>query len=197
MGAEAKVSKKRTWTFRIVLAVFPHLKKQLANFQLCPRRKTFFCPVNMEYLRTCKLRKYSILSKFECGQVVMESLETLTLLHFRHCLKDNLKFLYRAQDVTWIRLGHFCQLDLASVVRNRREAFGSNSMKFTFLTPELTQGRRCSPLEQCHLLHRKGHWSHLQQQSRWQLRRLQQQSCCHCPIKCVLKGFFQLSQIQT
>ncbi len=38
----------------------------------------------------------------------MERLETLTLLYFRHCLKNDLKFLYRARDVAWIRLCFFC-----------------------------------------------------------------------------------------
>jgi hypothetical protein len=31
-GVVVEVGKQRTWTFKIVLVVFPHLEKQLANF---------------------------------------------------------------------------------------------------------------------------------------------------------------------
>jgi hypothetical protein len=41
----------------------PTPQKIAGKFLACPRRKTFFRQVNMEYLCTCKLCKYSILSR--------------------------------------------------------------------------------------------------------------------------------------
>jgi hypothetical protein len=59
MGVVAEVGKQCTWTFGIVLVVFPYLEKKLANFWLCPRSKTFWMfslPVGIHSLSTDSYR---------------------------------------------------------------------------------------------------------------------------------------------